>query len=85
MGTTVLDAGASPSPNLHLYAHCLRNHPGGVAVLAINADRTASEELMVPEKSERYTLSGELMSNKVELNGSELDVSAEGDLPLLKR
>jgi len=84
MGTTVLDAGASPSPNLHLYAHCLRNHPGGVAVLAINADRTASEELMVPEKSERYTLSGELMSNKVELNGSELDVSAEGDLPLLK-
>jgi len=54
-------------------------------VLAINADRTASEELMVPEKSERYTLSGELMSNKVELNGSELDVSAEGDLPLLKR
>jgi hypothetical protein len=39
MGTTVLDAGASPSPDLHLYAHCLRNHPGGVALLAINADR----------------------------------------------
>ena len=42
MGTTVLDPGASPSPNLHLYAQCLRNHPGGVAVLAINADRTDS-------------------------------------------
>jgi heparanase len=85
MGTTVLDAGASPSPNLHLYAHCLRNKPGGVALLAINADRTASQELMVPGKSERYTLTArDLMDNKVELNGSGLDVSADGDLPALK-
>jgi heparanase len=85
MGTTVLDAGASPSPNLHLYAHCLRNKPGGVALLAINADRTASQELTVPGKSERYTLTAKgLMENKVELNGKELDVSADGDLPPLK-
>ena len=26
MGTTVLDPGPSSSANLHLYAHCLRNH-----------------------------------------------------------
>jgi hypothetical protein len=85
MGTTVLDAGASPSPNLHLYAHCLRNKPGGVALLAINADRTASQELTVPGKSERYTLTAkDLMESKVELNGKELDVSADGDLPPLK-
>jgi heparanase 1 len=82
MGTTVLDAGASPSPNLHLYAHCLRDHPGGVALLAINADRTASQELDVPVKSERYTLTAkELLDNKVELNGSELKVNDAGDLP----
>jgi heparanase len=85
MGTTVLDAGASPSPNLHLYAHCLRHQPGGVALLAINADRTASQELTVPGKSERYILTAkDLMDNKVELNGRELDVSADGDLPQLK-
>ena len=85
MGTTVLDTGDSPSPNLHLYAHCLRNQPGGVALLAINADRMASQELTVPGKSERYTLTAkDLMNNKVELNGSELDVSANGDLPQLK-
>jgi len=30
-----------PAPALHLYAHCLRGHPGGVALLAINTGRTA--------------------------------------------
>ena len=82
MGTTVLDAGAFPSPNLYLYAHCLRNQPGGVALLAINADRTSSQELEVPAKSERYTLTAaNLMDSKVELNGSELKLEADGNLP----
>lgn len=84
MGTTVLDAGKSPSENLHIYAQCLRNEPGGVALLAINADRTASATLDVPVKSERYTLSGELMSNTVNLNGKELNVKANGDLPEIR-
>ncbi|GGA70786.1 hypothetical protein GCM10011507_22930 [Edaphobacter acidisoli] len=84
MGTTVLDAGDSGAENLHLYAQCLRNVPGGVALLAINADRTASATLDVPAKSERYTLSGELMSDKVSLNGKELNVTASGDLPEIR-
>src|SRR5258705_10675316 len=84
MGTTVLDAGASPSPDLYVYAHCLRKQPGGVALLAINADRTASQELDVPMGSERYTLTAkDLMDNKVELNGSELNLTSNGDLPQL--
>ncbi|NYF50148.1 hypothetical protein [Tunturiibacter gelidoferens] len=85
MGTTVLDAGASPSPNLHLYAHCLRKQPGGVALLAINADRTTPQALDVPVKGMRYTLTAkDLMDNKVELNGAELKVSSDGDLPSLE-
>jgi heparanase len=84
MGTTVLDAGTSGAASLHVYAHCLRNSPGGVALVAINADRTGSHELTVAGKSERYTLTGALMDNKVDLNGSELNVSADGDLPVLK-
>jgi hypothetical protein len=84
MGTTVLDAGPSPSPNLHLYAHCLRNQPGGVALLAINADRTASQDLDVPIASQRYTLTAKnLMDNKVDLNGTELKPASNGDLPQL--
>ncbi len=82
MGTTVLDAGASPSPDLHLYAHCLRNHPGGVALLAINADRANAQALQVPAKSERYSLTAkDLLSTEVDLNGSELKVGPTGDLP----
>jgi len=82
MGPTVLDAGPSPSPNLYLYAHCLRNQPGGVALLVINADRTSSQELDVPAKSDRYTLkAANLMDNKVDLNGSELKLEADGNLP----
>jgi heparanase 1 len=84
MGTTVLDAGPSPSPDLHLYAHCLRNQPGGVALLAINADRTASQQLDLPTASERYTLTAKgLINNKVELNGTELKPRSNGDLPQL--
>ena len=56
MGTTVLNPGPSPSPGLHLYAQCLRGHPGGVALLVINTDRTAAQELAIPLLSNRYTL-----------------------------
>ena len=85
MGTTVLDAGASPSPNLYVYAHCLRNQPGGVALLAINADRTTSQELDVPVKSERYTLmANDLLDNKVDLNGRLLALGDNDALPEIK-
>ncbi len=57
MGTTVLDAGASPAPSLHLYAHCLRGQPGGVALLAINTDQAASHSFELTTAAERYTLS----------------------------
>jgi hypothetical protein len=82
MGTTVLDAGASPSPDLHLYAHCLRNHPGGVALLAINADRANALALQVSAKSERYSLTAkDLLGTEVDLNGGELKIGPNGDLP----
>ncbi len=71
MGTTVLGAGSSPAPNLYLYAHCLNGHPGGVALLATNADRAAERELRLPTASSRYTLSApELLGTEVQLNES---------------
>jgi hypothetical protein len=87
MGTTVLNPGASPAPSLHLYAHCLRGHPGGVALLAINTDRNASHTLDVAAASERYTLSAPSVRNledtHVQLNGSELKLGAGDALPEL--
>jgi hypothetical protein len=82
MGTTVLNPGPSPAPGLHLYAQCLRGQPGGVALLVINTDRTAAPELAIPLLSNRYTLTAKnLLDNTVQLNGSELKLDAEGELP----
>lgn len=82
MDTTVLNPGPSPAPNLHLYAQCLRDHPGGVALLVINTDRKASQALEVPAKSDRYTLTAkDLLDTTVQLNGTELNATSDGDLP----
>jgi heparanase 1 len=87
MGTTVLDAGPSPAPTLHLYAHCLRGQPGGIGLLAINTDRTASHSLDLTTAAERYTLSVPSIENledtHVQLNGTELKLGADDAIPQL--
>lgn len=84
MGTTVLDPGPSPSPNLYLYAHCLRGKSGGVALLAINADRTAPANLTLSTASQTMTLTApELESQQVELNGKPLELGSGDTLPEL--
>ena len=85
MGAVVLDPGAVSAQNLHVYAQCLRDHPGGVAVLIINADENAARTLEVPTASERYTLTAhELQGTQVQLNGVELQLGAGDAIPDLK-
>ena len=84
MGATVLDASPAAAPGLHFYAHSLRDHRGGVALLVVNTDRTVAQALTVPLPSERYTLtSPELLDHDVQLNGRDLRVGADGALPRL--
>jgi len=84
MGTTVLDAGTSTAPGLHLYAHCQYGRPGGVTVLAINADSVHSQALAIPVRAERYTLTAkELLAPHIELNGKELDLDDDDALTRL--
>jgi hypothetical protein len=84
MGTTVLDPGPSPAENLHLYAQCLRDVKGGVAILAINADRVASASLEVPLTAQRYTLTAQRLNDaKVRMNGRELRLGDHDALPAL--
>lgn len=84
MGTTVLDPGVPPGPGLHLYAHCLRGTPGGVALLAINTDRTASQTLDLPTPASRYTLSAQnLEDTQVKLNGATLELGTQDSMPRL--
>jgi hypothetical protein len=84
MGTTVLNPGSSSVPNLNLYAHCLRDNPGGVALLVINLDRTSSQSLDLPVSAQRYTLSAkDLMGSAVQLNGNDLTLGDNDALPPL--
>ncbi|HEX4032786.1 MAG TPA: hypothetical protein VHX20_20675 [Terracidiphilus sp.] len=84
MGTTVLDPGAPQTGNLYVYAHCLPGSRGGVAVLAINADQTASATMAVPRGAQRYTLSADHLTDaNAKLNGTVLALGAGDSLPPL--
>ena len=84
MGTTVLDSGVPVQQGLHVYAHCLRGTPGGVAVLVINTDQTAQQTLSFSQGGERYSLtsgSGDLQAKTVQLNGQPLALGVGDALP----
>ena len=83
MGPIVLSPGPEPENNLYIYAHCRRDRPGGVTVLAINSGTTA-QDLDLPMRGERYTLTAEqLQSTAVQLNGHALQAGSGGALPPL--
>ena len=83
MGTTVLQPGTSPSPDLYLYAHCLRGVSGGIALLAINAS-SHPQTIDISKASQRYTLSAQqLDSRNVQLNGRILELQPDDTLPVM--
>ena len=85
MGTTVLDAGVKNGPGMHAYAQCLRDVPGGVAMLVLNTDREKSQSINLPMATERYTLSAANLTDKnVLLNGQPLKLGADDALPEMK-
>jgi len=84
MGPVVLDPGPVSDPRLHLYAHCLRGRPGGVALLAITLDRAISLPLDLPVAASRYGLAADhLTDTSVLMNGRELRLGADDELPAL--
>jgi heparanase 1 len=84
MGTTVLDPTIPTRDGLHVFAHCLRGSPRGVAVLVINNSRNRPTSITVPAGTERYTLaSQQLESKNVLLNGEQLRLGPDNQLPTL--
>ena len=85
MGTTVLESGIPIQAGLHVYAHCLRGAPGGVALLALNTSQTEANAIDVPTPAEGYTLTATALQDKqVQLNGEVLSLQANDDLPTLQ-
>ncbi|WGR91059.1 hypothetical protein MTX26_10565 [Bradyrhizobium sp. ISRA443] len=84
MGTTVLDPGIAARPGFHVYAHCARDTPGGVALLVINNDRDKPSGLVLPATAQRYTLASDnLADGSVRLNRTTLALDASDQLPPL--
>lgn len=84
MGTTVLDSGVETRAGLHVYAHCLRGTPGGVALLVLNTSTTDPTSLQLPVASDRYALTApELTASSVMLNGQTLSLGADDQLPAM--
>jgi hypothetical protein len=85
MGPTVLESGVPIQNGLHIYAHCLRGRPGGVAILAINNSQIEPKSLDLPAPGDRYTLAAEkLEDTHVQLNGRPLELGADDDIPDLQ-
>jgi hypothetical protein len=62
----------------------MRGEPGGVTVLAINADQRQTYSMTTPTAALRYTLtSSNLLGPQVNLNGKILEPRADGRLPKL--
>lgn len=80
MGTEVYDAGAG-KPGVYLFAHNLKGHRGGIALLAINTNKD-SVSVHIPSDADQYMLtSPELQGTTVILNGHELQLDANDELP----
>ena len=83
MGSVVLDAGTAPQ-SVYLYAHCLRDHPGGVALLALNlSDRPAILAIQGSRGTVYALTAPSLDSGTVMLNDNPLALSVKGELPQL--
>lgn len=80
MGTTVLAAPQSPSPDLRLYAHCLRGVPGGVGLLALNTG-AAAQSLGVGRRALGWTMTGQPLDTRaVTINRRVPGLGAKGNL-----
>jgi hypothetical protein len=85
MGATVLDSRVPIREGLHVYAHCLRDAPGGVALLAINNSRTQPSFVDLPLSAKRYTLTSQKLDGPdAKLNGIELKLGPNDELPLIQ-
>jgi hypothetical protein len=85
MGTTVLESGVPITLGHHVYAQCMRGHPGGVTLLAINNSRTQSASIELAGAASRYTLTAAtLQDTHVQLNGRELALGPNDALPGLQ-
>ena len=84
MGTTVYECGNPGVSGAHLYCHSRRDGKEGAAYLLINNSLTNCTEVELPKDAEIYVLDGQTMrASTMRLNGKELKLDGDGNLPEL--
>ncbi len=85
MGSAVLNPGPSPSPTLKVFAQCTAGKAGSVTLLLLNVGRAKPASISIPAAGEQYRLTAATLQEKaVLMNGTDLALTAAGDLPALK-
>ncbi|WP_022681791.1 hypothetical protein [Sphingobium bisphenolivorans] len=78
MGTIVLGPPSPTSPDMRLYAHCLRGSSGGVALLALNTG-DAPQKLATGPDTKAWIMTGQpLDSTTIRVNGEVPRISSNG-------
>ncbi len=84
MGNTVYDSRIPVSEGAHVYCHSRKDGKTGCVYLVINNSETNATTVILPRPAEKYTLSAkELRSSVMQLNGKDLCLSANNELPEL--
>jgi heparanase len=83
MGTKVYDAGII-TQGVDIFAHNLKNSSKGIAVLIVNT-KDSEVSIEIPAKADQYMMTAdELQSKQVRLNGTELGLTKDDELPVIK-
>ncbi|MEO6732034.1 MAG: hypothetical protein ABIN01_12520 [Ferruginibacter sp.] len=83
MGTDVYDAGSS-TPGVDIFVHSLKKRSGGMTLLIVNTLSTTAA-VTIPSNAEQYSLTAdELQTKKIQLNGEDLSLTANDELPVIK-
>jgi heparanase 1 len=82
MGTQVYDAG-SLTAGVDIFAHNLKNSKNGRAILVINTtDKETS--ISISSNAKQYLMTAdELVTKKVRLNGDELSLTSDNNIPVI--
>ena len=86
MGNTVYDAGEPRREGAHVYAHSRADGKEGKCYLVINSSWTESTTVELPKQAEVYALTGngKMRSRTMLLNGKELILGENDELPALE-
>ena len=86
MGNTCYASGEALREGAHVYAHSRRDGKPGYAYLVINSSWTETTKVELPKDAEVYALTGngKLRSRTMLLNGKELVLGEDDELPALE-